>query len=457
MAGISIELKRKLSGRKLSSIFQTFAYSAFLSSGAWVISILSIILASYIAARLIQDKSIVLKFQTSVTYLIAFSLILSGPFQLYFSRFAADRIFEKDYKNILPNFMGLIVFNMTIGFILYLPLSIFLFRNVSAIYTLISLFSFVILCGMWIATSLFTALKSYNFIVYSFILGYAVTILMVGFLGHFGLNLLMFAFFVGQTIIFIFMVSAIIYNYPSDKIISFDFLKKKNIYISLIFTGFFYNLGIWADKFVFWFSPITGNTVFAHLRASAVYDAPIFLAYLSIVPGMAVFFLKLEGEFAGYYEEYYRAVIEGKTIEEIYDAGNKMISSARGVFFDVMRIQAIADIILILFMNDPVFKLFGISLVYIPLFHILLVGTMLQLLFIVAIGFLFYFDKRNASLFSSMVFFLLNLTLSIITVNMGPYYYGYGYAVSLLISIIISVIFIRRFLNEIHYYTYMFI
>ena len=171
---------------------------------------------------------------------------------------------------------------------------------------------------------------------------------------------------------------------------------------------------------------------------------------------MAVFFLKLEGEFAGYYAAYYEAIVNGKALEEIYEAGNKMILSARGVFFDVIRIQGIA-VILILLINSIIFKFFGISFVYIPLFHVLLVGAMLQLVLMVIIGFLFYFDKRNASLFVSFSFFLLNFLFTYISIQMGPYYYGYGYAASLLVCVVIGSIFIRGFLNEIHYHTYMFI
>ncbi len=456
MAGIAFELRKKLGHKRLSSILQTFAYSAFLSSGAWIISILSIMLVSHIASDIIKNDKIVADFQTSVTYLIALSLILSGSFQFYISRFTADRIFEKNHKSIFPNFFTATILNMLIAFIIYLPLSIYLFHSVSPLFTLLSLFSFIVLCGEWVATSMLTGLKSYNLIVYSFIAGYAVTVIIVFLFGHFGIDFLMLAFFAGQTVIFISLIASIIYSYPSDRLFSLDFLKRKNIYVTLVLTGLFYNLGLWIDKFVFWFSPLTGITVFSHLRASIVYDAPIFLAYFSMIPGMAVFFLKLEGEFAGYYAAYYEAITEGKTLEEIYEAGNKMILSARNVFFDVIRIQAIADILIIL-TNNIIFKFFGISFIYIPLFHILLLGAMLLQILLVLIGFLFYFDKRNVSFFISFLFFILNFLFTYISIKLGPYYYGYGYALSLLVCVVAVSIFMRRFLDEIHYFTYMYI
>jgi len=454
MAGISFELKKILAEKKLTSLFKAFTYSAFLSSGSWVISIVSIILVSFVASGLVKNKAVVAEFQVSITYLIALSLIESGFFQYIYTRFVADTIFKKKYNNILPGFFLIILLNMLIGFIICIPLALYLFKNEPAVYTAIFIFSFVILCGLWIINALLTGLKNFNFILYSFILGYLIIILLILFLARFGLEGLMLAFFTGQSVIFILMTVLIINNFPSRKLISFEFFKKGNAYLSLAFTGFFYNAGIWADKFVFWLNPYTSSQVFGRLRDSVIYDVPIFLAYLSMVPGMAVFFIKIEGEFAEYYSIYYEAILRGDTFKKISSAGNAMIFSARDAFFDVLRIQAIADIIIFL-IDRSLFRLFGISYIYLPLFHILLLGTLLQLMLFVLICFLFYFDRKKESLFITFIFFLLNTVFSIISIYLGPYYYGYGYVYSLLISIVVSIIFLRRFLNEINYHTFM--
>jgi polysaccharide biosynthesis protein PelG len=52
-------------------------------------------------------------------------------------------------------------------------------------------------------------------------------------------------------------------------------------------------VGLWIDKVFFWYSESTGHQVIGPLHASVVYDFPIFLAYLSIIPGMAVFLVVL--------------------------------------------------------------------------------------------------------------------------------------------------------------------
>ncbi len=117
--------------------------------------------------------------------------------------------------------------------------------------------------------------------------------------------------------------------YPSNRVVNFSFLKKGHKI--LIPIGIFYNFGVWIDKFIFWFSPDTGTMVIEPFRSSIVYDIPMFLAYLAITPGMGYFFLKLEGEFAVYYIKYYEAIINGDTLERIYELGHDMIGAARSI------------------------------------------------------------------------------------------------------------------------------
>ena len=76
-------------------------------------------------------------------------------------------------------------------------------------------------------------------------------------------------------------------------------------------VGLLYNLAIWIDKIVFWFAADTGMNVIGPLRASVIYDMPVFLAYLSIIPGMAVFLVRFETDFVEWYDKFYNAVREG--------------------------------------------------------------------------------------------------------------------------------------------------
>lgn len=456
MAGISFELRKVLRERTLGSIVKAFGYSAVLSAGPYLISILTLALSFYVLGQFVSSDKIVIQFGVIVTYLTAFSLILTGFSQLMITRFLADRIFEKKYEVILPNLIGNMLLNMILAFIISLIFSVIFFKEQGAVFIILYVLIFTIMCGLWIINVVLTGFKSYKFIVFSFAAAYITFFLLALYMARYDLTGLMFSFFVGQAVLFFLLLGYFIKTHYSDKIISFDFFDRHKIYISLIFSGFFYNLGIWIDKFIFWFYPDTSIQILGPIRASIVYDIPMFLAYIAIAPGMTVFFLKLETEFADHYDRYYRAVREGATLNKIYQLGDDMILSARSVIFDTLRIQGIAFVFFLIF-DTLLFRIFKLSLLYIPLFHVLMVGTYLQLIFMTLLAILNYFDRRREALYLSILFAVSNAVFTYASILLGPYFYGYGYVLSLFISDLLAIILLRRFLDEIHYQTFMLI
>ncbi len=454
MAGISFELRKLLKSNSLSSILLSFAYSVSLSAGPWIVSIIAILVAGIVAGEVSGEKEFVRKCQVVITYITALSLIISSPFQLLFSRYVADRVFAGETGRILPNFIGILAISMISGFSFGLILGFLYTRELSPAFIFLFTFLMSLFSGFWIANTVLTSLKSYKYVFFSFLLGFGIMILLAGLLQKKFLLGFLTAFFIGSGITFSLIIGYIFKSFPSNRLIEFDFLNKERVYLSLALTGIFYNLGIWVDKFLFWLSPSTGEHVLGPFRASIVYDVPMFLAYLSIAPGMGFFFLKLEGEFADYYQKYYDAIKEGETLERIFELGYEMLMAIRSLILEVIRIQAVA--LLIIFLSEySLFKIFRLSLLYVPLFNILCLGTSLQLLFMVVLSLLFYFDLRKEAVTSTAVFLLTNALLTYTSISLGPYFYGYGFLLSLLISFIFAALLLRRTLYEIHYRTFM--
>ncbi|RLJ70110.1 putative membrane protein [Hydrogenivirga caldilitoris] len=454
MAGISIELKKILQRESLLNLLAATGYSAVLSAGNWVIAVASIFIFSLIASTVARDPSIPIIYQVYITYTVALSLIISGPIQLMFTRYVADRLFEKEVDRVLPNYFGALSLGMFISLVMAMLASLYLFKGEPYYYHLVFSFTVSVLGGLWITNALLTGLKSYKHILISFAVSYLLTGLALIFTARISLFATFVSFYLGQCLLLFLLTYRVVRDYTSDRLFELDFLKKGRSHYSLLLSGFFYNFGIWADKLVFWFSPYTGDPVFANIRSSVVYDIPVIFAYVSLVPGLAIFFLKIEAEFFAEYDNYYRAVREWGRLEDLYRLGNKMIEGAKATFYETLRAQGIA-VILILLLEEAVFKLFKLSLVYIPMFNILLIGALLQLSFMVLFALLSYFDRRKDILIISGVFASGNLLLSVLSQILGPYFYGYGYALSLLISSVIGMILVRRFLSEVHYRTFM--
>jgi len=455
MAGIGFELRKILKEDSLLSILKVYGYSAVLSSGSWIISIISILFLGIINLKITNVYSPIVQFQVMVTYLVASSLIYSGFFQLSFTRYIADRLFEKDYYTILPNYLGVLILMIFFGVIIMIPITVYILPNCSNILKVFFVSSFIVLTCMWISNSLLLGLKEYKKITIYFIIGYLIIIIISLFSNRWGLEGYMASFLVGKSFIFFSMFSMILKSYKSDRLMELDFLtnKKHRIFFDIAFAGLFYNLGIWADKFVFWFNNETSQKVIGVLRASVLYDLPIFLAYLSIIPGTAVFFFRLEADFAEKYDTLFDSIRTDGTYEQIIRLKEEMNEVIRMAIKETIIVQGIFNTLIYMF-SDKIFQFFNIPMTYSPLFVIDLIAVQLQLCLLVTISILFYMNKRKESLVVTVFFFILNMTLSQLSIKIGFNFYGYGFAVSGLISFILGLILLKRSIDDLEYETY---
>ncbi|RII30467.1 MAG: histidine kinase [Geobacter sp.] len=454
MAGIGFELRKLLKRDSFFAILRTYAYAGIISSGPWVLSIIAVLVIGIISIPVVIPRFLVSQFQTSITYLIALSLIFTGFVQLAFTRYSADRIFDKEHHRLLPNLNGLLLLVTAIGGILAFPLAIVLFPQNTLLFRLLFATTFVVLSCVWVGAILLSGLKAYKSILVNFAVGYGTALILAFFMRVWRLEGLMLAFLIGQFALLLGMLFVLFRNYPARGFIEFDFLGRGRIYLSLVFTGFFYNLGIWADKFVFWFHPYTGTNVIGPLNASEIYDFPVFLAYLSILPGMAVFLVRMETDFVEYYDRFYDAVREGGSLSYIYGMKDEMVRMAREGIYDIIKIQATAAIGVFL-VGAKLLELAGIPQVYLPLLYIDVAAAGFQVVFLGVLNIYFYLDRRGRALFLTALFATLNLVFSVISISLGPFFYGYGFALSLCIAIMCGMYLLDYDLQRLEYETFM--
>jgi len=454
MAGIGFEIKKILKRESYLSIFTAYAYAGIIGSGPWILSILGVLLIGLMSVALVVPHAMITQFQVTITHLMAMSLILTGFLQLGFTRYIADRLFEKDIDAILPNFIGSIFVTTLVAGLFGMALALFAFQKMDAVFRLLLIANFVVLCNIWIATIFLSGMKNYKAILVLFALGYSIAVFSAIVLHESGLNGLLLGFLMGHFTLLVGMMMLIIRSYPSNRFIEFDFLRKKRMFMSLIWTGFFFNLGVWVDKYIFWYTNSTGVSVIGPFNASLIYDLPIFLAYLSIIPGMAVFLVRMETDFVEYYQKFYDAVREGGTLDYIHEMRDEMVSIARQGIFEIIKIQSIA--ILIIFVASPaLLNVFGISQYYISLLYIDVVGAGLQVVFLGIMNVLFYLDKRMLALLLTALFALLNFLFSLLSIHLGATWYGYGFTVSLLITVVVGLYLLDRKLEILEYETFM--
>lgn len=438
MAGVGLLLRKLDPYQSFTGWARVYGTAAVISSGPWLVSILGILLVGLLTVDQMERPADVAEFQVSVTYLFASSLILTGPLQFLFTRYVADRLFEEDRSAVVPALLGaLLVVSLTAGLLATLAVS-FLFGGTSLDYRVLMVVGLVTMSDIWILVILLTGLKAYRRVVLAFIVAYGVIIGGAFFFLDLGLEGLLLSFVGGQTLLMFWLFATVVQEYVSDRLVGFDFLDTSRIFPILAWTGLFYNLAVWVDKIAFWFNPGTGAQVIGPLHASVVYDVPIFLAYLTIVPGMAVFLVRVETDFAELYDEFYGMVRDGAPLGDIERTRDRMIETVRQGIYEILKVQGITLALAFLFAPVVLDRL-GISEHYLGLFYIDAVGVAAQVLFLSILNVIFYLDQRPLALGLCAGFFALNLVFTLITQYLGPAYFGYGFTLSGVLIVVIGL------------------
>jgi uncharacterized membrane protein len=453
MAGIGFELRRILARDTYTSTLQAYLYAGVISSGPWVLSIISVMLVGMLSTSVRVPEAMVRQFLITVTYLMASSLIITGGLQLFFTRFVSDRLFEKRYQDILPNLLGILLL-VTLGAAgLGIVVLATLFDQPLS-YRLLVLANFVVLCNLWLVIIFLSGMKAYHRILLVMVLGYSLMLLCAWLLRGFELAGLLLALLIGHASLLFLFLYDILREYQGDRLVAFDFLDRRQIFLSLLFTGLFYNLGVWVDKFIFWFNPGTSHAVVGPLRASLLYDLPIFLAYLAIIPGMAVFLVRIETDFAQWYERLFSAIRGGETLQHIGQLKNEMTFSIRQGLLEIAKVQGVTVVLLYLFAPNLLDWL-GISSYYLPLFYVDLVGVSLQVVYMALLNVFFYLDKRAIVLQLCALFLVLNTALTTLSLYLSPSFFGYGFTFAVLICVLVGLQRLSTTLDDLEYETFM--
>lgn len=454
MAGIGFELRKILRRDRLSSTFAAYAYAGAISAGPLILSTIGMLLIGIFSLSMARSHAQIVQFQMSVTYLIAFSLIITGALQLSFTRFVSDRLFERQFNAVLPNFNAVTFLTTIATGLIGLALALTLFRGESVLYRLLMLIGFVIISNLWISVIFLTSVKQYKAILAIFFIGYAVVVLLALRLSAFGLEGLLAGFVAGHAVLLVGMVSLIHRNYTATDYLSWQVFDRKFSYPSLMFVGVLFNLGIWLDKIMFWYAPATGQRVIGPLHESVIYDMPVFISYLCVIPGMAVFLLRIETDFVEHYDDFYNSVRNGGTLKRIHECRDMMVNSVRTGLYEILKIQALVALLVFSF-GDKLLQFLGISVLYVPLMRIDVISVSLQVLFLGVLNIFFYLDKRLVVLVLVASFVLMNGLFTWLTLLIGPNAYGYGFAAALLVVVLASVHLLDRCFDALEYETYM--
>jgi uncharacterized membrane protein len=454
LAGIGFELKKLFGSKGFLGNVKAYAYAGLISIGPQLICVGMIITLQLILAKIdtpFADKEL---FIAGVVYAFIFSQIITSGFLMSVTRYISDMLYQERNEMVLASFYGLTALCLMIGgvagFLFYYKSSI------DIIFKLTSYILFMELIIMWTQTVYLSALKDYMKIIKSYMYGLLVTIASVLILYYFTKMRVIISFFIALdlgifTVIVLLMIS--IKSYFDCKVKKyFDFLRYFDKFPSLFYISFFYTVALYSHNFIFWFSNI-GVNIDNTFRFAPLYDVPVFFAFLTIMPAMVLFVVSIETSFYEKYRHYYSLITGNGNFKEISSAKKEMRLVLWQEIRYLMEIQLFFSA-LFLVLGIIYLPAVGLAGTSVDIFAILILGAYCDIVMLILVLILLYFDDRKGALYTTIVFIILTVALTLYTKSLGQGFYGFGFFIAAFISMIFAIARLFFYMKDIDYYTY---
>ena len=452
MAGIGFVLRRLVRADRLSANLSGFSHATLAASGPWLFTCLVLIAIGLVGQGAVQ-RQVLQQFSILVAYNFSLALVGSGSIVFVVIRSLANRIYDKDLRGVSDMLLGslCLVFGVMalLGGVLY-----GFVITLAPLERTLAYIGLMLLGGVWLVAAFMSALKSYWSITVSFFAGMATAFIASTLLiGRFGLSGLLFGFALGLAVIFFSLVARVLAEYPGDILQPFAFLPEFPRFWQLALVGLLLNAGLWVDKWVMLFSPsaaMLGRALFTH----EAYEGAMFLAYLSIVPSLALLLVDVETRFFEVYLHFYKKVAEHATLEEIRQNHEHVV---RILSTGLKRIALLQTVICLsgLLLAPVLVSAVGGGAEMVSVLRFGLFGALFHMLLISTLTVLAYFDLRQELIWVSATFLGLNASLTAGSVWLGAEFHGYGYGLAALLSFALAYHLAASRVNRLPYLTFI--
>ena len=454
MAGVGFELKKQLIvDDSILNKTNTVTVSAIVTVAPMLLTVIIMLtVQQYMVWRGTMYESRE-KFMLIIYYVFASSFIVSSLISQPLTRYVSDRIYEQKFDRILPSFYG----GVSIYFIICIPFSIIFlyFSELSLDLNLLGI-SLKFLIGIVFLQMLFlSSIREYKFIISGFFLAFCVTIISVILFNMLGVEVITASLLgvqIGFVILSVFFMRCIRRNFPSTGIRYFDFLTTLADYPQSLFIGLLLSLGAFLHCVILWTMPGT-VVVGGFLRYSPDYDVTTFVAYLTLIPMYIRFTIFAEVHFAEKHQIFYALITKKgryKNIKAAHQEMKTVLWREIGKLAEVHLIVALSAIsILLVIVPDAIISPSNVSL-----FRVLVLGYFAYGLMQCIIIMLLYFDDRKGAMFIALTFNILTAISTISLLPLGSSFFGIGFFVSGIISLIISLVRLNNYMKYLEYFTF---
>lgn len=405
MAGIGFQLRKIISQGNLYETIGALVSGVFIVAGPWLISVVSMALLQGAFSR--EAIANVQVFQAVVVYCYAFSLSLFSALHHHFTRIIADLVWESRHGEAASWMLRFLLLAAVLALGLAIPAALFIsldlvqYQNLFRI-GMVVLFVFINL--LWIIMLFISLLKRYTIILIVFVTGMGLSVLVAPILAaQIGVTGALLGYTSGIVLIDIIFLIIVLIRYKPVKIETSKGLFWKYLirYSPLIASGFFFYAGQWLDKLYFWFfqgEQISGISLYMFPE----YDYAVYLAGLSIIPGLVYFVIIAETQIYVDTRHFLYTVTHSPWMR-IQEAKQNLLQSLRDEVRDQSLLQGFSTLAF-----AYALYLFGPDSVKTPVMALALGAAFFQFTLMTILVFLYYFELYRQAMFAALLYFVLN-------------------------------------------------
>jgi polysaccharide biosynthesis protein PelG len=432
VAGIGWKLQRMIDRGSLAGTIGAYLTGVAVTSAPWLLTT-AVLTSLRIAARHAgQDFIIVERFLTVV---YAVTVVLSAPMHVVVSRATADRLYDHHVEKIgapLRRATALTVFGFAVvGIVLViamrLPLGLAL---IGAPLT-------ALIGAQWLLLAVGGGMTAPTVVLRAFGIGAPVSLcaaLLLERWAGLGADGYLYGFALGQLLTLAVLIHGVARAIPGQADESARLWPAFTEYRILALSALAYYLSIWADKVVVYL--VMGGD------AAAFYAAIAALAWFSVIPAFAWIYVQVETTFYKRFHAFYADLESGAPLRQLKEGAEEIASAATRILRGAAVVQMAATGAAIA--AAPILvRSVGLSPDATPLFRLAAVGAAMQVITLLEVLLLYYFDLRRDALLISTGLLVgeAALTLGVWALGWAPVI---GYVVACTATALSGLALVRR-------------
>jgi len=438
MAGIGFELKKLFDKKSAIGYFRAYTYTTVVTTGPFLLMTGMVLMIQLLFS--IFDVPYFTKqlYIASVSYPFIFSHIISSGFAMLITRYIADKIYSKEYNEIIPSLYGMLSVALTIGSIF----ALFFFWKAPLAFELklVTYIFYMELITIWIQGVYLTALKDYKKIIQSYVGGVFLSIFLVFVVLKTSILPQLFGTIVAMDIGMLLITAMLMTNikkfFVGTSHRNFLFLQYFETHFNLFLISLFYSISLYIPNIIIWRGSLAISIEETYWYAP-IYDIATFYGFLSILPVMVVFVVATEIHFYKRYSTYFMYITEGGNLKEIEDARNDLFRVMWSEIRNVLEFQLVFSFIFLAIGNYLLPRI-GLSHSSINMYNLIVLGAYATGILQIVITILLYVEDRKGALWISAIFLIMNVGFNVLGLEFGENAYGFGFFLAAFLSLVIS-------------------